>query len=436
MSAHQEIASKLQAQGTRQEDLIGELQSRLAEFSTLPVRTKQLEEVHEAVETRLSLVEEQLEGLKEATTKECVRLKEMQDQLRADVERDVKTQFKELQEKVFKEISASQEVPKKELMEETSGSTHISSLRPTAPEFSPHAGSGLTDHLSSPGASVVASDSPARPAQQQRPPTYDGKTAWDAFKMQFEMLAQINKWTTEEKSAYLAVGLRGPALAVLSNMPADKLYDYDTLVSALEARFGNAHQSELHKMKLRGRIRRREETLAELAEDIEYLTRLAYPDAAPAMQESLAKDQFIDSLLEEDMRLKIRQSQPKSLRDAVELALELEAFQLASRQRVKTVRGAAMETPIQTEVSADDVRKQMMQCMQQCVDAMLNRTAEENSGPRGRRTRRGPGGRKEVKCWSCGQLGHFQRDCPETRKDADHLPTTPTTSQPQSGNDN
>ena len=47
------------------------------------------------------------------------------------------------------------------------------------------------------------------------------------------------------------------------------------LLSALEARFGNAHQAELHKMELRSRIRRWEETLAELAEDIEYLTRLA-----------------------------------------------------------------------------------------------------------------------------------------------------------------
>ena len=53
----------------------------------LPVRTKQLEEAHEAGETRLSLVEEQLEGLKEATTKECASLKEMQDQLRSDIER-------------------------------------------------------------------------------------------------------------------------------------------------------------------------------------------------------------------------------------------------------------------------------------------------------------------------------------------------------------
>ena len=92
-----------------------------------------------------------------------------------------------------------------------------------------------------------------------------------------------------------------------------------------------------------------------LAEDVEHLTRLVYLDAAPAMQESLAKDQFIDSLLEEDMRLKICQSWSKSLWDAVELALELEAYQLASRQRVKAVCGAAMETPTQ--------RYQLMMCV-------------------------------------------------------------------------
>ena len=96
------------------------------------------------------------------------------------------------------------------------------------------------------------------------------------------------------------------------------------------------------------------------------------------MQDSLAKDQFIDSLPKEDMRLKIRQSRPKSLRDAIELALELEAFQLVSRQRVKMIRGAAVESPTQTEVSTDDkMCKQMMQCMQQCMEAMLNHTTEE-----------------------------------------------------------
>ena len=78
-------------------------------------------------------------------------------------------------------------------------------------------------------------------------------------------------------------------------------------------------------------MKRRDETLPELAEDVECLTRLAYPEAAEAMVIVLAKDQFIDALPNEDMRLRIRQSWPPSLRQALETALELESYLLASR---------------------------------------------------------------------------------------------------------
>ena len=43
------------------------------------------------------------------------------------------------------------------------------------------------------------------------------------------------------------------------------------------------YQSELHKTKLRSQIKHKEESLAELAEEIEYLTPLAYPEAARSM---------------------------------------------------------------------------------------------------------------------------------------------------------
>ena len=88
------------------------------------------------------------------------------------------------------------------------------------------------------------------------------------------------------------------------------------------------HQAEVHRMKLKNRVRRREESLTELAEDVERLIRLAYPGADAPM---MGVDHFIDALQEEDMRLKVRQSQPKTLREAVKSALELESFQLASR---------------------------------------------------------------------------------------------------------
>ena len=69
-----------------------------------------------------------------------------------------------------------------------------------------------------------------------------------------------------------------------------------------------------------------------MAEDVERTARLAYPDASEPMIETLAKDQFIDALHDEDMRLKLRQSRPETLRRAVETALELESCQLASRR--------------------------------------------------------------------------------------------------------
>jgi hypothetical protein len=86
------------------------------------------------------------------------------------------------------------------------------------------------------------------------------------------------------------------------------------LTTALESRFGSAHQTELNRAQLRARIRHREETLPELAEHVDQLTRLAYPDAITAMLQVLARDQFIDSLSDEEMRLRVRQNRPSSLK--------------------------------------------------------------------------------------------------------------------------
>ena len=65
---------------------------------------------------------------------------------------------------------------------------------------------------------------------------------------------------------------------------------------------------------------------------MERLTRLAYPDAVEEMIIVLAKDQFIDALQDEDMRLRIRQSRPVNLWQALETAQELESYIVASRK--------------------------------------------------------------------------------------------------------
>lgn len=74
-------------------------------------------------------------------------------------------------------------------------------------------------------------------------------------------------------------------------------------MSALENRFSHT------RLKLR-RVQRREEYLAKIKEDIEWLAQLAYTNAAPLMMEVLVKDQFINLTTDEDMKLKVHHSHP------------------------------------------------------------------------------------------------------------------------------
>ena len=84
-------------------------------------------------------------------------------------------------------------------------------------------------------------------------PPYDGRSPLDAYRTQFQMFATVNEWSTQEKAAYLVVSLKGAAVNVLNGNSEDQLYDYNTLLVALEALFGSGHQAELNRMKLKNR---------------------------------------------------------------------------------------------------------------------------------------------------------------------------------------
>ena len=122
----------------------------------------------------------------------------------------------------------------------------------------------------------------------------------------------MNQWNDEQKGNYLAISLKGSALSLLGNLPSDTRQDYKELVAALESRFGLAHQQELHRSKFKSRLKRRDKSLQEPAEDLERLARLAYPLVPEEMKDLLAKEQFIDAILDGDTRLRLKQRRPQS----------------------------------------------------------------------------------------------------------------------------
>ncbi len=149
-----------------------------------------------------------------------------------------------------------------------------------------------------------------------KPATYDGTGSWTDYRAHFEACAEINGWSDRERGLYLAVALRGQAQGVLGNLDI-KSNSYTELMTELQERFAPPNQTELYRVQLRDRRQKASETLSELAQDVRRLTNFAYPTAPSDVKETLAKEQFVDSLFSSDMRIRVKHHRPTNLNDAV-----------------------------------------------------------------------------------------------------------------------
>ena len=86
---------------------------------------------------------------------------------------------------------------------------------------------------------------------------------------------KINGWQEDDKAIFLAAALEGRAALVLGNLSDQERRNYQSLVSALTTCFGMTHQSELARAKLKCRSKGKEESMPELAESVETLTRVS-----------------------------------------------------------------------------------------------------------------------------------------------------------------
>jgi hypothetical protein len=77
------------------------------------------------------------------------------------------------------------------------------------------------------------------------------------------------------------------------------------------------------------RHQRAGESLPELGQVIRRLANLAYTTATAEITEMLSKEQFVDSLVDSEMRISIKQARPRNLNYAIQLAVELEAYNRA-----------------------------------------------------------------------------------------------------------
>lgn len=222
--------------------------------------------------------------------------------------------------------------------------------------------------------------------------TYDGRSPWNAFQVHFDLVADLNDWTTASRGAFLASTLRGPALELLQNLPPGNQRDYKALEEALEGRFGEKHLGRLYHATLRTRIQGRNESLSELAIDIERLTRLSYQGCTTATLDSVAVGHFLDAIGDTEVQQFVRLSSPACMRDAVARAMEVEA----TTRAVRATRRVTVPGGYQPGTSSALHPVPLLNTDRQ--------TSHEATGMP-------PHQRPSPTCWRCGQKGHIQRYC-------------------------
>ena len=150
---------------------------------------------------------------------------------------------------------------------------------------------------------------------------FDGTTSIENFLLNFEYTTRYNQWQDNDEAAHLAAALTGSAGLVLWNLTE---LTYDELVKRLRLRYGSAEQMEKSRHELRTRRLRRGEGLQELAQDVERLAALAYPDHPQVTRKLLGVQDFIEALGDEELIFKVREREPPTLQGALNIVMKLE----------------------------------------------------------------------------------------------------------------
>lgn len=237
--------------------------------------------------------------------------------------------------------------------------------------------------------------------KDRKPAPYDGKSEWRNYIVQFEMIAEINKWDPLTKALELAICLRGAAAGVLSELGPELRRDYNAMVAALERQFGPGDDVRLFKAKLRNRVRGKGESLPALLQDIKRLVSLAYPGVDGATRDSLTLDQFVLALNHQEMQWNVIDSDIRTAEEALQKCQKYEAFHNITQGGQMNVRGNLRVT---SESELALYRH----------EEILGRLAKmENKNPQGPNSlMQGPGDVKENRtCFYCKTRGHIQRNC-------------------------
>lgn len=247
-----------------------------------------------------------------------------------------------------------------------------------------------SDFVTTPGIVNQAGDSINIPVK--RTFSGDGSTTWTEFFRYFENVSNLNQWTIDRKRGVLLTTLRGQAETYVYGLTDNTLRNYKLLTDALNQRFGHTALKDSYIAEAKLRRKRANETFRDYGQAIEDLYRRAYPGNRGCIDENSLKT-FLDNCSEnEEFRMAVKRTRPRSVQEAVTSAMQEECIQIGEEHSGKNPKL---------------VRKDVYAVNKNRTHLAGDKSNENSRNSQNTTTKR--------RCYTCGSENHLRNRCPKSK---------------------
>ena len=242
-----------------------------------------------------------------------------------------------------------------------------------------------------------------------KPEPYNGTEDWEEYISHFQLCSELGRWNEDEKMFALAASLKGPARTFYISLFEEEKGSYRNLVRQLSQRFGSTRQQSRWLSRLEDRLRKPDETIAALADDLRQMSQRAYPNLDGQAQEVLALNQLYKSITLE-MKCRCIDRNCTTIAQAVDVIERYEAILGDSHEKKKAVRAVTEGA----KKSGDHAEKEVVNTLRDVVSS-LERIQRQQAFWHQRQGFPRPQGKYGRLCVNCNSPDHIKRNCPHLR---------------------